>query len=367
MTRKSKDNIGNIMMARRIEWIDSARGIGLFLVVFGHALKGNEFTAMVIWSFHMPLFFFLSGLTSSPWTLGASGALMRSLRNLAVPYLFFSSASIILWQLLHGSFTSWSGWFGLLGQMAYGVAGPDHTLSYNVPLWFFPCLLSTRLLFAVITALSTRLRTSVVAVIFMVIFAHTVVFVHFRTLLWNADVALAGLAFYMAGYVISIKVLYTPAAPSRWRGAGVVAATLLAVGIVLLTACANSRVDMNGREFGNDFLFYTGAFAGILATVACAQSISHLAWLRKFGQAAIVIFPLHTLWPEMLPRFMPLMRWYGYRMTHAELGGAIAVSVVEIMLCLPVYYFLKRWAPRCIGLAKSRPAIAVPPATELVT
>ena len=61
----------------RIAWIDVAKGIGILLVCLGHLLGGLEngglvsvnnlgafrTTYFIIYSFHMPLFFFLSGLT----------------------------------------------------------------------------------------------------------------------------------------------------------------------------------------------------------------------------------------------------------------------------------------------------------------
>ena len=47
---------------RRIEWIDIAKGIGILLVILGHtiALKYSK----VLYTFHMPLFFLLSGLVA---------------------------------------------------------------------------------------------------------------------------------------------------------------------------------------------------------------------------------------------------------------------------------------------------------------
>lgn len=45
---------------KRIDWIDYAKAIGIFLVVVGHTYAGNALTNW-IYSFHMPLFFFLSG------------------------------------------------------------------------------------------------------------------------------------------------------------------------------------------------------------------------------------------------------------------------------------------------------------------
>jgi fucose 4-O-acetylase-like acetyltransferase len=48
----------------RVGWIDFCKGIGIFLVVLGHILR-DVIAVDYIYSFHMPLFFFLSGLVSN--------------------------------------------------------------------------------------------------------------------------------------------------------------------------------------------------------------------------------------------------------------------------------------------------------------
>ena len=48
---------------KRIEYIDYARGIAMLLVILGHCFQSVEYTLNhFILSFHMPLFFFLSGI-----------------------------------------------------------------------------------------------------------------------------------------------------------------------------------------------------------------------------------------------------------------------------------------------------------------
>jgi len=51
-------------MSKRIEYIDIARGIGILLVVMGHndVQLVSPYLHKLIYSFHMPLFFFMSGL-----------------------------------------------------------------------------------------------------------------------------------------------------------------------------------------------------------------------------------------------------------------------------------------------------------------
>lgn len=66
-------------MKNRIHWVDYAKGIGILLVVYGHVILGlhdskvgmqglnYELQHLFIYSTHMPLFFFLSGLFASSW------------------------------------------------------------------------------------------------------------------------------------------------------------------------------------------------------------------------------------------------------------------------------------------------------------
>ena len=48
-----------IISSKRLNYLDYAKGIGILLVVLGHIYNNN--TKLWIYSFHMPLFFIISG------------------------------------------------------------------------------------------------------------------------------------------------------------------------------------------------------------------------------------------------------------------------------------------------------------------
>ena len=66
--------MSKILRSGRLDWVDYAKGIGIILVVYGHVLIGiynskidiphsfYDYCQKFIYSFHMPLFFFLAGL-----------------------------------------------------------------------------------------------------------------------------------------------------------------------------------------------------------------------------------------------------------------------------------------------------------------
>jgi len=96
-------------MENRSLWVDYSKAIGLLLVVYGHVAHGvkkagyemnaslYELMDSVIYSFHMPLFFFLSGLHffSSKQKMGANKMMVSKVDTIIYPF--------IVWTLLQGA------------------------------------------------------------------------------------------------------------------------------------------------------------------------------------------------------------------------------------------------------------------------
>src|SRR4030065_2778158 len=87
----------------RIAWIDHAKALGIIFVVIGHTTGLPVFVMNVIYSFHMPLFFFLSGylLKESHLQLPFTSFLKRMWRTLLVPYICFWILSYLYWLATH--------------------------------------------------------------------------------------------------------------------------------------------------------------------------------------------------------------------------------------------------------------------------
>lgn len=87
---------------KRIEWIDIAKGIGMVLVMLGHmqipysSPFNNEvyIQNVFLYSFHVPLFMFLSGLCFSDKDIKFSEFLKKKFKSLIVPYIFFAVVSV---------------------------------------------------------------------------------------------------------------------------------------------------------------------------------------------------------------------------------------------------------------------------------
>lgn len=91
---------------KRIEYIDIAKGIGMILVVIGHTINGKTFPGTWIYSFHMPLFFILSGLCFSEKKYPTFFPFLRKrVQTLLLPCIYFSLLITILSTLAKGTST----------------------------------------------------------------------------------------------------------------------------------------------------------------------------------------------------------------------------------------------------------------------
>lgn len=141
----------------RIEWIDAARAAGIFLVILGHIqVKTYGFFSPgnFISAFHMPLFFFLAGLTHK--SAGIKAAFAKGARSLLLPYAVFY---LLLWaewfvvaclrhpELYPRGILFTEGFLKPFFGMLMGV-GYDTTVSKMmcVPLWFCVSLFFCKLL-----------------------------------------------------------------------------------------------------------------------------------------------------------------------------------------------------------------------------
>ena len=89
---------------KRILWIDYAKSICIYLVLLGHAHASQPVTDF-IYTFHMPLFFFLSGcLFSFEKHPNFKEFAIKRFKGLMVPYLWINLITYLFWLLAGRNF-----------------------------------------------------------------------------------------------------------------------------------------------------------------------------------------------------------------------------------------------------------------------
>src|SRR6059058_582095 len=105
-------------LAARIQWVNVAKGLGIILMVFGHVGRGivppkeqaSGGAAHLYWladeaiyAFHMPLFFFLSGLFVERGARRSAGVFFDSkVRTILYPYFLWATIQCLFVRAASG-------------------------------------------------------------------------------------------------------------------------------------------------------------------------------------------------------------------------------------------------------------------------
>ena len=176
----------------RIEWIDVAKGYGIIGVIIGHI--ATPYITVWIYTFHIPLFFFLSGYLFHP-KYGFAEFCKRKIKTLLVPYLFLSIPVVLNEYWFHnGSSVDWS---AFLNEACKVLVQERYT-----PLWFISSLFLSNIIFYwIFRTLRTQRMRLLCAFLFMLL--SLVYWKHGgKPILWNLDLALYVMPFMVfANYI----------------------------------------------------------------------------------------------------------------------------------------------------------------------
>ncbi|MBQ9229380.1 MAG: acyltransferase family protein [Eubacterium sp.] len=285
----------------RIEYIDLARGIAIVAVLFGHIslIKDSPFqdnysmVQSVIYSFHVPLFFFISGLCFSNRTVNFSEFLLKKLRAFGIPYITFS----FLWYIYELATAIIIYHKQMTVQFLAGKALKYILQIRYLPLWFLTCLFIVELLFYWILRISKEKKLLMLAMT-VGFFAVGIVYrLHVgKDLIWNADLSLLLLPFTVVGFLLKSANL-----KSLRRERLLFAAILLFV-IGQLTNYFNTKyfsphyVDIMYNCYGSFVLFYLSSFLGIASVMLFSIFFENKGSILKYlGQNTLMIFALHQI------------------------------------------------------------------------
>ena len=91
----------HVARGSRLTVLDSLRGFGILLVVLGHTSRSAGLVSW-IFSFHMPLFFIISGMLFHERQFLDS--FKKKVARLLIPYLFFGIVTFVYWALIERRF-----------------------------------------------------------------------------------------------------------------------------------------------------------------------------------------------------------------------------------------------------------------------
>lgn len=89
---------------QRIQWLDIAKGIAIICTIIGHTVAFGSQTRNLIFSFHMPLFFLLSGYTIKTISKDKMiSATWKDFKRLIIPFFIMGIINVLLLVVLENA------------------------------------------------------------------------------------------------------------------------------------------------------------------------------------------------------------------------------------------------------------------------
>ena len=276
----------NNSKSNRIEWLDVAKGIGIILVVFSHLSANedpNEWLFKLIFSFHMPLFFFISGMLFS-CNYNFIEFVKRKFRTIFVPYLLFLFICLI--QEIVGQYPNiiLKDFIITYGAKLFGY-GIGMYYYYNGPIWFLGALFFSEIIFYFATKPNKTwiIIATILGGIAGVIFIKTELPFGIR---YYFEISI----FLGTGYLLKKPLLDIV---KKLKKKHLVIIFHVSAIVLLLFSNMNTKVIMRANSLGNLFVFFLCAILGVISVISLSVLLKSDKVLQFYGANSIIVLCLH--------------------------------------------------------------------------
>lgn len=295
-------------MKKRIEWIDIAKGLAIILMVVGHTAIPSRINNW-IYSFHMPFFFFISGVLTKPQTsskpIQISSYLTHKVKVLIYPFLVYSTINILLYPL-----------YGKLPLSEYFkqiiVCGWGGIALWFVPVFFFSVIISY--------LLNTSKKNATISSIFLAAMGTLLCYYDIR-LTWNLSTIPIACMYILLGSILQEKVYEITKIKYIYKV--LILTTLLIVGFTL---SQYGRLDLASNNILPFAPIFIASLCGITVLIIASTLIK-----RTFFKNVLTFIGKHTF--EIMAFSQVTILIINNNFTHNSIIKYLIMVIVIYITC----------------------------------
>lgn len=334
----------------RIEWIDYAKVIGIWLVVLGHILNSGRYIESdmynVIYSFHMPFFFFISGILFSTKEMPFSLFVKDKIKKLIVPYFLLNLLCVVLCVplYLYPEVFPTSNYHDFVPDVCTLVDG-ELGSAFSRPSWFLLSLFIVMLMSYWAVKLKTYWQLLIAGIGVGLTYIATIYEIPL-----NLDTIPGGFVFFLMGYIMRNQMRKTTPL-NKWVLLGL---TIIIVALHICLAIFNGKVAINHIIGTTVWLYWIVAVIGIMALCMFANTVSthththSKRFVQIISTGTILILCIHEILIDYTMDFFLVNHSFHIPLLIREM----ILATVIIVLCVPIIMFMQRYCPILIGNRK---------------
>lgn len=324
------------LIKKREQWADILKGIGAILVVIGHLVLYEGNAKVYIYSFHMPLFFFISGYLyhhEKKFTV----FLRRKCKSLLLPYFIFAFVSILVTYFLEGISLS-------RREILINYFFVNGSFAFNSSLWFLIIMFFTLTCFYFIKCCIKKEKTSMYFITTMILLIICIFFNWKKyKLYFGLEIVPHALLMFVLGYLYKLNKTRINKVINQIINKNLIFAFQICLLLVVsyYLSILNGRVNMSTSIYNNYFLYLIVAIISTYIYILIAKKIDLCK--NKFEQIianVLVRFSSLSLFMFCTQRLLFKIYYIIQGWIHVDLmsGQNIYITIFMILLTLLVYY-----------------------------
>ena len=336
----------NIDSNNRIAWVDIAKGIGIVLVLIGH-ISQNKNLHYFIYSFHMPLFFIISGYLYSE----KEQYVRKKAKSILLPYLLWSIVSFLYWVLIERNLRAQNLNPMIPATNILIARGGEDNYIFNVALWFLPCLFVTEVMFNFLKKRIKNIKILSIIILFFSILGYTYSKLNLIRLPFCLDIALIAIGFYFLGYLWKqkIEIAFKQFNNKIWKSYIIIGVMTI---VTVVVSQINYGMSMNSLKFNNYFFTYIASISGCLVIYIISNVINRNRILEFLGRNTLIIMCIHEPIKRILIEVIHKVTNISTEFLRNNIFGIIFITTILLMVLVPCIYIINRYFPVLIGKSK---------------
>lgn len=281
---------GRLLSSKDTNYIDIARFIAIWLVVFGHFpfQADDVFLRDLVYTFHMPLFFMISGILYKNSDFSMSN-LKKIFISLIIPYFIYNFICAVIYY-------------------PFTFDNPRDTIMYIIlvdgklpsgPSWFFLSLFWIRLMALFIKSKMDFIFVSFMCVVLILALENVS---HPYINLWRIKAAFCMFPFFTAGFLLKDNLWIEK--NHIKNGITIIICILLLLSFTIKFGRPNP-----GQGFDQNVAYsYVVGFAGSIAFIYISQYLLPILksnYIKTISRGTMMIVGLHGLITSLFWRFCP--------------------------------------------------------------
>lgn len=342
-------------MKERIHYIDIAKAFAIFFIVFGHVIvhsENSDLTLRFVCSFHVVLFFVLSGYTfntNKPFKEFISQRFSR----IMIPYFIWAVLFLVPYFILGGKAGEQLGTeqsfniVTLLKNILYGN-GNSANLKQNSSLWFLPSLFTIEVFYyAIIKFSKNNKKREILFGIILLICGYISANYNKVILPWGINTMINIGIFFYIGYILSERKILDKF-NVYWQ-----TIISLVIGVFCCFYGNAKHISYIDFYYGNYiYMILSGTFLSIF-TISLSKIINENKILEYVGKNTMGILIFHKLFVLIFQtKLGALSQLLMSSNLLVETILAIIISIIAISLSLVVNLPIKKYAPFLLGERK---------------